>query len=275
MNRNLWNYLRHDKRKVQGWLQRVDAEIIGAILSFQAKQPITGGCVEIGVHHGKSFIPLCMALEGAEKALCIDVFDDQASNLDQSGRGNTQRLHENLETFGIDRERVQIIQDSSDRVSADDILGAVGDVRFFSIDGGHWQSIVLNDLALAEETLGSGGVIALDDYCRADWPEVTSAYSLWQHQTCSGIVPFAIGSNKLYLAHLDHAQAYRDALDTDFLNLYKSKTYSAPNAQIDCYRVEPFAQDEEKATDALMAMLKIFRPDRFVALQSILNRGRR
>lgn len=88
MKIQLLRYLRQDKRKIIGWLQRVDAEIYGAIFTFQEQRNIQGGCVEIGVHHGKSFIPLCMALRANEKALCVDLFEDQERNIDSSGRGD-------------------------------------------------------------------------------------------------------------------------------------------------------------------------------------------
>ncbi|MCU0837352.1 MAG: class I SAM-dependent methyltransferase, partial [Rhodospirillales bacterium] len=108
MNDKLWNYLRHGKKDVAGWLQRIDAEIIGAILEFQADKNITGSCVEIGVHHGKSFIPLCLSLRRDELALCIDIFDDQSHNIDHSGRGDVNMFHGNLAKFDIDAARVRV-----------------------------------------------------------------------------------------------------------------------------------------------------------------------
>jgi hypothetical protein len=51
MKDKLWNYLRHEKKNVNGWLQRIDAEIVGSILTFQRQHNILGSCVEIGVHH--------------------------------------------------------------------------------------------------------------------------------------------------------------------------------------------------------------------------------
>jgi len=275
MNDKGWNYLRYSKKDVGGWLQRVDAEIIGAILEFQHKQCITGSCVEIGVHHGKSFIPLCMALRGDELALCIDVFDDQSKNLDASGKGDLNSFQANLAKFGIDPSRIRVFKGSSEDVNHDYILQQVGPVRFFSIDGGHWRSIVQNDLCLAEKTLTRDGVIALDDYCRAEWPDVTTGYTLWQEKTESDIIPFAAGSNKLFLCRKDSAAAYCTALKTPFLSHYFSKSYRSENAEVDCYRVELVKQDEERMKSALALMLKIFRPDIFIALKTKVRRALR
>lgn len=274
MKNELWTYLRHDKKNVNGWLQRVDAEIIGSILAFQSRQNIRGSCVEIGVHHGKSFIPLCMALQGDELALCIDLFDDQGENLDSSGRGDFHAFNQNMDRFSIDLSRIRILKGSSEDVKSDDILAQVGPVRFFSVDGGHWRSIVHNDLMLAEKTLAAEGVIALDDYCRAEWPDVTYGYTLWQNGTRSDIVPFAAGSNKLFLCRKNYAERYRAALKTPFLGHHFSKSYQTESPEIHCYRVEPINQDEESAIRAIGLSFKTFRPNIFVAFKNLKKRVR-
>jgi hypothetical protein len=233
-----WHYLRKDKRRVTGWLQRVDAEIIGAIFDYQLQKNVTGSCVEIGVHQGKLFIALCLALRVDELALCIDIFDDQDLNLDGSGKGDLAALRANIEKFGIDSSRIRILKNSSEDVNPDDILSEVGPARFFSVDGGHWESIVKNDLRLSEKTLVKGGVIALDDYCRVEWPDVTAGYDIWRHTTESNIVPFAAGSNKLFLCHAEYSSAYRAILKTSFLRPYFTKSYKWKHTQLDCYRVE-------------------------------------
>lgn len=261
-----WNYLRKKKKQVGGWLQRVDAEIIGAILEYQEREMVIGGAVEIGVHHGKSFIPIASALRDDERALCIDIFGAQELNLDSSGRGDLEVFRANLARFGIDESRVRVLQQSSESVTADDIRQAVGTVRYFSVDGGHWKSIVENDLELAENTVGNDGVIALDDYCRAEWPDVSAGYISWQQDTTSRFVPFAIGSNKLYLCHEDRVAAYREALRTEFLSHYWTKSYATFAGEVDCYRLEPWEQDEAGPLSTLRSILGWYRPGLFAKL---------
>jgi hypothetical protein len=272
MNSQFWHYLRHDKKKVAGWLQRIDAEMIGSILMFQEQQGISGSCAEIGVHHGKSFIPLCMALRADELAMCIDLFDDQAKNLDSSGRGDYHSFQENLAKFKIESKRIRTFKGSSEDVSPEYLLQQVGPVRFFSVDGGHWKSIVQNDLRLAEACLSEGGVIALDDYCRADWPDVTAGYAIWQQDTESDIIPFATGSNKLYLCRRSFALAYRTSLKTCFLRYFQGKSYRSESGEVDSYRTDLFEQDETTFARALTLNLKIFRPAIFALLKSRMSR---
>lgn len=269
MNAELWAYLRKNKKNVRGWLQRVDAEIIGCLLEIQRNKSIIGSCVEIGVHRGKSFIPLCMSLQRDERALCIDIFDDQSKNLDASGNGDFDKFAKNLMRFRIDFSQVSVIKGSSEEVSAEDVLNQVGPVRFFSIDGGHWKSIVQNDLYLAEKTLARGGVVALDDYCRAAWPDVSTGYAVWQENTETDIVPFAIGSNKLFLCRKDFSLFYREALNTRFLRNYFSKTYQSEGQDIDIYRVEFVKQDEDRIRKLFAPWLKMFFPNVYTVVRSI------
>jgi hypothetical protein len=270
----LWHYLRKGKSDVDGWLQRIDAEIIGKLLCHQQRSSVIGGCFEIGVHHGKSFIPLCMSLGDGELAGAVDLFDQQERNLDLSGRGDRSRFESNLANHRISLKNLWIHQGSSADLSSPEIVRRVGRVRFFSIDGGHWQSIVLNDLELAEESLSDEGIIALDDYCRAEWPEVSTGYAIWQSKTTSDIVPFAAGSNKLYLCRKPLVATYRGALKSAPLSDFLRKTYSNEAGSIDIYRVEPVEQDEANFRRALRDTLMIFRPDLYRRLRRLGLFGR-
>jgi len=129
--------------------------------SHQDSLGIQGGTAEIGVHHGKSFIPLCLGLRDGERAVCVDIFEDQAHNVDLSGQGSREKLDRNLERFSVAADRVVVLKASSFDVSAKQIVDAVGSVRFFSVDGGHWRDIVVNDLNIAGNAVGEMGVIAL------------------------------------------------------------------------------------------------------------------
>jgi hypothetical protein len=208
-----------------------------------------------------------MSLRGSEKALGIDLFEEQDRNLDMSGKGDLQSLKHNLRTFHINESSVHLHRGSSEDVSGQDILNMVGPVRFFSIDGGHWCEIVQNDLRLAESTLTDDGVVSLDDYCRAEWPDVTYGHSLWQETTSSDIVPFAIGSNKLYLCRKPFAAVYRDALQSPFLKDFAGKSTAIRGHKCDCYRTECHEQDESSLRQAIVYSLKSMRPDYFRSLK--------
>lgn len=208
-------YMARGRKAVDGWLTRVDAEIARALLAAQNAQSLGGAVAEVGVHHGKFFIGLCLGRTPGQGAYCIDIFEDQHLNEDASGRGDRAMLERNLERHGIDAASVVIDKISSLEIAAPTITGRVGEVRFFSIDGGHWRSIVRNDLALAEACLAPHGVIALDDFQRPEWPDVSAGYFDWHGGRQRPIVPLAIGLNKLFLCDTAFQARYREALLQD------------------------------------------------------------
>jgi Methyltransferase domain len=208
----LAQYCHSGRNKVHGWLNAVDAELFLQILSLQDRLGIVGATAEIGVHHGKSFIPLCLGLRNNERALCVDVFEDQGLNEDRSGEGSREVFEKNLRRFSIPKERVVVIKGSSLEVKADQILDAVGRVRFFSVDGGHWRDIVVNDLSIAANTVGEDGIIALDDFLHKEWPDVTRGFFEWHAGAGTDFGPLAISPGKLYLAKRKKLDMYSDQL---------------------------------------------------------------
>ena len=154
MTSGLDAYASSDRRTIAGWLSRIDAEILRSILTAQNISGLSGSVAEIGVHHGRSFILLCLGLVEGEKAYCVDIFDDQHLNRDGSGRGDRVVLEGNLRRFGIAPEQVRIDPRSSELVHPADLISQVGAIRLFSIDGGHWLNIVVNDLNSCRGRLG-------------------------------------------------------------------------------------------------------------------------
>ena len=52
--------------------------------------------VEIGVYHGRSFLPLCALRNAGETLVAIDCFDQQEFNVDESGVGNYNKFVSNI-----------------------------------------------------------------------------------------------------------------------------------------------------------------------------------
>lgn len=229
-----YNY--RNRRKIKGWFSEIDNKIFETILVYQNATSILGSTVEIGLHHGKSFIPLCLHLKEDESAYGIDLFGNQELNLDASGNGSRDRVIRNLTGFDIPQGTYFLDGRSSAQVKSQDIREKVGRVRFFSIDGGHWEEIVQNDLELASELLVEGGVIAIDDYLRPDWPEVASGFHKWYRENNSKYRIFAIGFNKAYLCNLDYIDTYQEALRRcEFLSFMKRKDYEMNGINVPVY----------------------------------------
>ena len=256
---NIISYVRR-KKLPQGWLARTDAEILHAVMEAQREAGMTGSAVEIGVHHGRSMIALCLGLTDTEKAYAIDIFDQQNKNQDRSGRGNRDIFEKNLAKFGVVSGAIVIDPRPSDEVKPQDILGTVGPARIFSVDGGHWMTIVQNDLHLAEDSIASYGVIALDDFHRMEWPEVSAGYFAWFGERRKPLVPFAMGYNKLYLCEQQQLAFYQQVLAASrYLKLYLTKEVMFQGVKMPVYYRMLFPDMDLRTR--LFHYLKVFHPD--------------
>lgn len=259
----LEHYVRKGRLGVEGWFARCDAQIFAALLSAQCARGRDGAVAEIGVHHGKSFIPLAISNQG-KRCYAIDVFGSQHLNVDQSGSGDRARFLANLARHGVDPNGIVVDARLSMAVTSQDILRRVGTVRFFHIDGGHHLEAVVADLQLAASTLDGSGVIVLDDALRPEWPEVAMGMFAYLAQS-PGIVPFALGFNKAYLCRSEHAGDYREVLLADpFLQMYLSKRYRVSREEILVFQHYPLP--EWNLRQRLVHHLKLHHPDLAYAL---------
>ena len=64
-------------RHVEGWLEIGAISGLMLISETQRAKGIAGSLAEIGVHHGRLFIVLSLLRTEEERALAIDVFEDQ------------------------------------------------------------------------------------------------------------------------------------------------------------------------------------------------------
>lgn len=207
----LEKYVERSMVTVQGYLTSLDARMIAALLAYQDENNITGHLCEIGVHHGRLFLMLALARKVGERALAIDLFEDDAINANTQHAGRHRALFTNAHRLGIELSDEEIFKTSSLDIEATDILTrTTGRIRFFSIDGCHLYRPVENDLHLAERTLADEGIIAVDDFFNAHWADVSFATYDFLRRTDT-VVPFAITS-KLYLAAPAAAEKYKTAL---------------------------------------------------------------
>jgi hypothetical protein len=206
----LERYARHGHHQVEGWLLTGAIDLIRRLAEFQVAAGITGNIAEIGVHHGRLFILLALLARPGEKAVAIDLFENQELNIDKSGSGDLAHFRENVARYA-DPAAVIIHSGDSTRITGDDVIRmAGGPVRLFSVDGGHTASITCHDLETAEKALAPGGVIILDDCFNERWPDVSAGFHRF-FSTTRTVVPFATGGNKTFLTFPDMAEAYRSA----------------------------------------------------------------
>lgn len=252
-------YSRSGKNSVNGWFARCDAELFRALLTVQVERNIAGAVAEIGVHHGKSFIPMAIS-NGGQRCYAIDVFGHQDHNIDASGCGDRGQFLANLQRFGVVADGITIDQRLSTAVLPAQIEASVGKVRFFHIDGGHHLEAVLNDLYLAESVMMPEGIIAVDDVFRPEWPEVSMGLFNYLAGKKRDFIPFAVGFNKTYLCERAAAESYRShLLQNDFLSMYLTKRYRVSQEEILIFQA--YLLPERGLKIRIFDYLKMFHPD--------------
>jgi len=210
----LLRYLKHGQKFVNGWLPPGAIKMLLALAKAQDTEGIRGNVGEIGVHHGKLFILLSLFTREGGKAVAIDLFGDQARNIEQSGRGDLDKFQENVRRHS-DLRRVVVHQgDSTELTSATLIELGGGPFRLFSVDGGHTPEITAHDLATAEGALSPGGVIILDDCFNELWPGVSEGVYRYFSSTRRTVVAFAAGGNKTLFCAPEYTARYIEALRT-------------------------------------------------------------
>jgi hypothetical protein len=201
---------------VHGWLDRFSADVILATARFQHELGHSGNVAEIGVHHGKLFFVLYLSIAENEQAVAVDIFGRQHLNLDNSGCGDKTIFLRHAARLAPQLPGLKIIEESSLHVTPRALLSHGGRIRLFSIDGGHTEEATLNDLHLAESTLTEEGVVIIDDYFNAGWPEVSVATARYLLDGAGALVPYAISPNKIYLCRPTMRPVYADMLATRF-----------------------------------------------------------
>lgn len=210
-DRLLRRYARRGYRSVDGWLTRGAVDLTLALYRCQRERGIGGPVCEIGVHHGKLFTLLYLMTDGDDKALAVDLFEQQELNVDRSGRGVLKLLRRNLRRHAGGDDRLVVLACDSSELDGARIMSEAGaPVKLFSVDGGHTEEIVAHDMMTAAESICPGGIIIADDCFNESWPGVAAGMARFlRSQAGPAIVPFAIGGNKVFLSAASHAETYR------------------------------------------------------------------
>ena len=213
MERNFGRYKAVGHRVVTGFLQSEVLLLLDALNSAQRAKQISGAIAEIGVHHGKLFIGLRLLQRGGEKSVAIDIFGDQELNIDGSGHGDYEKFANNVKLWSS-MDDVVVHQGDSTKLEPAKLRElAGGNIRLFSVDGGHTDEIVYSDMKLAEATLADGGIVIADDVFNEYWPGVATGTLRYLNDGAK-LTPFLIGFNKVFFTHAEYSEFYRGEVES-------------------------------------------------------------
>lgn len=199
--------------EIEGWFCH---EFICPLLEIVNNNQEKGHILEIGVHHGKSFIPMTLLLKDKETAVAVDVFEDQQFNYDNSGAGCFFKLKENIKKVYDNDEifnKIKIIKEDSTKLNSIDYLNYTNceKYRIISIDGCHTKSATLIDLKNAIEILSEDGIIILDDYFNNHWPGVKFGIDTFMEQNNDYRLIY-LNANKFIICHKNNYEKYMNIL---------------------------------------------------------------
>lgn len=207
---DLKTYRHLGQRFVKGWLEAPVLDVLEILIAGQW-QDAAVSVAEIGVHHGKLFIGLQLLPPHVDRAVAIDLFADQHLNVDGSGEGDSARLRSNVSRWG-DPQSLRVERADSTQLTDADLHRLLPEgAALFSVDGGHTREITCSDLRLAEKVCLPDGIVILDDVFNPGWPGVVEGL-LGYLDDQPALQPFAIGFNKVFLAHSDTAKGLQEKL---------------------------------------------------------------
>jgi hypothetical protein len=200
---------------------------------MQRERGVHGHFLEIGVHHGKLFLLLAQLTQDGEKALAIDLFDNQMENISASGRGDLEAFKRNARNLLDARSlsNVQVLEANSAALRSGDLISCAqapflalsGDApanattfRMASIDGCHSCKGVADDMELLAPCLHEGALLLCDDVYHVNWQGVYQGTQLFllRHPDFRVVYasPVVSGTNKVILCHAAWAPYYFDYL---------------------------------------------------------------
>jgi hypothetical protein len=170
---------------VSGWFRLPAISIWDSLLTLQHDDGVTGNFLEIGVWMGRS--ALLSTMHSSEDEECV--FVDPLRVEETEARLRSVR-----------KSGLHFIHGTSRTLSASMLPGGgAPNYRWIHIDGEHSGTAVEHDLSLASALLAPGGIIAVDDFFEAAYPQVTVAVIEHLRAHPKSLMMFLCGYSKAYL----------------------------------------------------------------------------
>lgn len=177
---------------------------------------VRGGVCEIGVMQGVYLIVLSKLAADDEPVIAIDLFEEQALNVDQSGISNTPMVERNLDKYVPHPERVRLVQGDSTSFHSHARLARLaadcGEIKVFSVDGCHTKQHTMADIELGAQLLANGGLLIIDDYTNDGWAGVADGTATYFATRNIRLAPLVACFNKLVCTTISHREIYFEAI---------------------------------------------------------------
>lgn len=259
--------------EVEGWLSPTTALMMAETVIFQGQEGISGQIIELGIHHGKSFLPLAIASSSADDLVAIDCFEHQEFNVDFSGSGNRDIFIENMARFAPEAN-YRIVDEDSLKLLEKLSLYQLGNARLFSVDASHTRMHTRNDLMVADACLNENGICVLDDILSPHWTGVISGLFDFLSEKAS-LAPLAFFPNKLVLCRPSKSEFYAEWYAQQYRTCLEKRGVELFNWRVDAYGEIPsleWSQRDCKLANRLSLELQELREQLATKRPSIWSR---
>lgn len=222
-------YLERGFDSVEGWPGTKESVLFLEVLKdWFRPHGEQGGALEIGIHHAKYLIALHNLLTPC-RSLGIDLFEDQARNIDFSGMGGTdgpptiETCRRHISAFAANPEAIHLMSADSltlGPLEITDLLQTYPRFAVTSIDGGHTALHLSIDFMTASQLTSPFGVIAVDDLFHPDWPGVTEGIFHVLTRKTSPFVPLFITRKKAFFCHMSVQKSFVAFIAEQFSTRY-------------------------------------------------------
>lgn len=188
-------------RRVPGWFDAADFLLFDWFLGDQAAQDMGGDLLEVGAFVGRSAVVLGLHARAGDTVDICDLFEEGAGGAESGSYAGTSYRGLTRQAFEANYLRyvgkhARVHQRPSAGLS--DVLQS--GYRFIHLDGSHVFEYVRTDVATAVTLLGTGGVVAVDDYRNEHFPGVAAA--VWAGVADGRVWPVCVTSAKLYATNV-------------------------------------------------------------------------
>lgn len=178
--------------KLPGYMSETSVAIWDALLGFQTESEVEGSLLEIGVFRGRSAGMLALHAD-SDPVILVDpdeCLTETVALLERETGVSSESL-----PYPSQAEEVSSWANERPR-----------QIRFLHIDGEHTAKAIMNDLALADILLTADGILCLDDFFSAWYPQITFAACEFLSAQSTDLTFFLCGWNKGYLCRRDYAK---------------------------------------------------------------------
>ncbi len=188
--------------QVEGFMPPEAMAMWDTLLDFQKKSEVAGALLEIGVYHGKSAALLGLHCADGEQLFLVDPRDLGA-------KANVRKL--------AGKDSRYIIGNSSVLREHPEMKGLVGKFRWLHIDGDHTGQGVFLDLEICNRLLSDDGVICVDDFLSAGFPQVSAVTFEFLRDHPYELKLFLCGYGKGYLCRPKKQRDYMEFLKANIV----------------------------------------------------------